>query len=673
MTTKKVISHYKNLTSPTECFIKLLKWVKHSNGFIPLALSLLGGFFVVYSITDADIFWHLASGREMFAQKHFLIKDPFAFTPTNPLWINLHWFFQLIMFTGYCAGGYLPLLLIKWAAVSGTIALLISSFPKKRSTLFIAATLTLTVYFQRYLIPLRPIIFTLFYLGIFIATYERFIKTGHIRWPLLTMATQIAWVNSQGLYLAGPAIGAAYAAGELLNYSLHRRKRFPLTYTPQLQKQRFVLLALLPAILFLISFINPYGTDAIPFAGNLFHRITPSTNNIYSRSIAENLPLLQMQGTMYAHYPAVIYSVVVLLLGTTLRSIRTVRFSLLGLAAIGLVLAFMAQRNGILFTFLAFPSLFYQAQFLRIPKTTTFNIATCAVLTVIMLANIAALVSHGIMLSRWPHLLSPFCQPVASAAHLKQHPQNGNLFNADRYGGYLIWQLFPNQKVSSDTRLTLRPNDYFREYMSIVNNPESFIPHAERWNIKTVILPLAPVPWYHELACYLLRHPHWSMVYTDGAEVMFTCSSTSQNSTLSLNLNSTIDSIVASLHVRYKSSPMVTSEALLHLAGWCALTGSYHGAERVLSASSAWQHKLMLASIRQKQGQLHEAHAIILKEQTLHPRNNHISMALIYFYLNSGHKERALSELSLLLKKNPFYRPARKLLFTLTREERQNQ
>jgi len=633
-------------------------------------LALIGGFFVVYPITDADIFWHLASGRELLAHKRFLFTDPFAFTPTNAQWINLHWLFQLIMIAGYRAGGYLLLLLIKWAAVSGAIALLLSSFPKTRRTLAIAALLTLTIYFQRYLVPLRPIILTLVYIGIFIACYERYIKSGRLRWSLLLIITQIAWVNSQGLYLVGPAIGAVYAFGEFLNVALYRVNKLPFRYTQHIQKNAYFFLMVLPAILLGVSWCNPYGADVFAFAGRLFNRIAPSATNIYSRAIPENMPLLPMMGTMYAHYSFIIGTGAVLVVATALSSLRTIRFSLLGLAGVGFGLAFMAQRNGILFTFLAFPALFYQATFLRLPKMPRLVFSRTLALVVIITAPCAALVKHSVMLSRWPHLLSPFCHPVASAAYLKKYPQQGNIFNADRHGGYLLFTLYPGIKVSSDTRLTLRSDDYFREYLSLINNPASFNAYAARWNIKTVILPLAPVPYYHTLAHYLYRHPTWSMVFTDGAEVLFIANTSSTQNSLSLNSIPTIDSLVTSLRLRYGTSLSVANEALLHLAAWCIATESYLGAERVLAGGDTWQHRIMFASVRQRQGDLKGAEALLLAEHALHPRNNHITMSLIYFYLNTGHKEKALPLLSQVLDKNPLYPPARTLLFTLTNEKR---
>ena len=42
--------------------------------------------------------------------------------------------------------------------------------------------------------------------------------------------------------------------------------------------------------------------------------------------------------------------------------------------------------------------------------------------------------------------------PVAAVQYLRQHPQPTGMFNDYSYGGYLIWQLGPQQKVFIDGR-----------------------------------------------------------------------------------------------------------------------------------------------------------------------------------------------------------------------------
>ena len=89
-----------------------------------LGCSVLSAFFTYFPLTDADIFWHLAAGREMVARKHFLYNDPFSFTLASARWIDLHWLFQLLVYGSYKLGGYTALLFLKLTVV-GFVAVLL--------------------------------------------------------------------------------------------------------------------------------------------------------------------------------------------------------------------------------------------------------------------------------------------------------------------------------------------------------------------------------------------------------------------------------------------------------------------------------------------------------------------------------------------------------------------
>jgi hypothetical protein len=48
--------------------------------------------------------------------------------------------------------------------------------------------------------------------------------------------------------------------------------------------------------------------------------------------------------------------------------------------------------------------------------------------------------------------LTPGRFPVAAAARLQASGLRGNIYNADQFGGYLIWTFYPERRVLSDGR-----------------------------------------------------------------------------------------------------------------------------------------------------------------------------------------------------------------------------
>src|SRR3954471_23852161 len=63
-----------------------------------LLVGSAAAFFFWYPISDGDIFWHLAAGREIVRTHAVPHTDPFAFTSRQLPWIDLHWLFQVGMF-----------------------------------------------------------------------------------------------------------------------------------------------------------------------------------------------------------------------------------------------------------------------------------------------------------------------------------------------------------------------------------------------------------------------------------------------------------------------------------------------------------------------------------------------------------------------------------------------
>ncbi len=540
------------------------------------------GYFVCYPVTDGDIFWHLAAGREIFTKHKLLYFDPFSYTTENAQWINLHWFFQVLMYMVFRTGGYGALIAVKGLTAAAAAWLIFNTFTKTNAGVSAAFAAAFLIYTQRYLIPLRPVIFTLFLTALFISSFEKYCRSGRVSRLLPVFIGQIVWVNSQGLFILGPVIAAAYGAGELLN--LQFAKRFPRLFTYRISKtgkECGIILFTIP-ILFILSLVNPYGWKAIGFALKLFSRIVPSQGNIYSQTIIENTPLLSMIGTFYSHYVTIFVIVAGLTLFSVILTFRTVRFSHMLLAAAGMLLAWMAQRNGIIFTFFALPGLLWiisgSSPMVRLHPLSAVG---KVLLTIGPILLIVAIVNHTKILSIWPHTISPFSHPTESAEIIRNNNLSSRIFNADRYGGYLIWKLYPSLKVSHDTRLSLRSKEFYREYLAIIGNPELFNEYARQRGITYAVIPVAPVDCYLPLASALYSDPRWKMIFTDGAEVLFAADTVTRFAGIDMDSPEIIDSICAGLRTRFGDSKQVYRESLLRLRRWCMAVGAYGSARKI--------------------------------------------------------------------------------------------
>lgn len=632
---------------------------------LELFSALLAGYFVWFSITDSDLFWHLASGKEMVARRAVLLSDPFSYTRPDAPWTNLHWLFQLIVYGIEQCGGLRLLQLFKSVSMALSLGCIAAVFPRSFRTAALLQFVAIIVYHQRYLVPMRPIVITLFLCGLFIASLERYFRSGNRIWLLPPLIGQLLWVNSQGLFMLGWAIAASYAIGEALNlFASHRLPGlFSSSVAPPANRLKFA--AMLPFVLIAVSLINPCGIGAFSSALRLFYRIRPLSSNIYAHAITENTPLVQMIGTAYGQYAGAVLAVAVVLTVSICFCRSRIRFSHIALAAIGFVLAVMAQRNGILFTILATPALLWNSHYASFPvlKKGLVCATRYTVMALLVSITIMASISHAAVLHFWPDPLSPFSHPTEIARLLHANPVKGNIFNADRYGGYLLWKLYPACRVSHDTRLTLRNDEYFNEYISLIDNPSGFNDYAFKWNITHVALPMAPIDRYLPLAAELYRDPHWKLAFTDGTEILFVADTVSSYRALSIDSGATVDSVVSLLQKRYKNSSAVRAEAQMWLGRLCAAVGAFNSGLRAVENCDGIACHTVRAAIREQQGFLDEAELVLRSIVREHPGNSDARLQLVLFYLRNGRRNRAMEELRALLTKDPFNAGGRNLLF----------
>jgi hypothetical protein len=512
-------------------------------------------FFVYFPITDADIFWHLAAGREMVKSNSFLFTDPFSYSiPKNP-WVNLHWLFQLVVYALYSIGSYKALIALKLVAAASTAGLLCSV---NRSTIsvstsaFVAAVL---VYTTRYLICVRPVILSIFCMALYILFFEKARNSSRLRKILwLCLPVQIIWANSQGLYIIGLFIIAAYWAESILTKDkdtcLYRKRiRF---YTIIFAASTFSCL------------LNPYGIRGLLLPFRLFARITPLPQNVFSLNIPENVPLFSLAGYDGVYCPVVIFSAALMIAGFYLNR-KALRPAHLMLFAGFFMLALSAERNILLYCIAVIPLAGYNAGiFFAGLRSVFIRKLLGGVFVITAVSVMAALVAcRATDISKYPAGcdISPFRFPEKATEYLLKNPVPGNMFNDIRYGGYLIWKVYPDDKVFIDTRLVLRSAGFFSDYLSVCEHPEFFVNIEKKFGITHVILPWAVFPLYHKLILWLYYSPEWKLVFTDGTSVLFVKKSCTAQNGIDLSDSIQVTAIADSIHQQWKNDLGIRNEA----------------------------------------------------------------------------------------------------------------
>jgi hypothetical protein len=537
---------------------KSYKWVIIKASLVT-GCSALCAFFVYFPITDTDIFWHLAAGREIVTQKQFLFHDPFAFSLASPKWIDLHWLFQVVVYGLHCLGGEKALLAFKIltvAAVAGILCLTRRSLRSIVVTSFLAAAL---VYEARYLICLRPVLITILCMAIYFFLFENVRERADKKILWLCIPLQIIWTNSQGLYPVGLFIVGAYWLEAAIRYMAKKREK-PLFMT---------------CLLVLVSLscvLTPYGLDGLRLPFSLIGRISPDHRNVFSLYISENVPLFSLSG-YDAVYRTVVLATAALAIVFFILNGREIRLAHYTLFTGFALLAYMAERNVLLFIVCVIPIIGYHASrcpavlkaalFLYSRRKWAYTLCAPAVFFLLF-----AVIRHSMVVSTYPpgRTLSPFRFPEHICEYLKQNPYKGKMFNDIRFGGYLTWHLFPSKQVFIDGRLIIRQEEFFRDYLAICRNPELFPKVVERFDITHVILPWAIFGLHQNLIRWLYASEQWHLEYTDGASTLFVRNDIENKPGLRLHEQAVDDAILDSIGEQWKTAPYVRDEAMGYFA-----------------------------------------------------------------------------------------------------------
>jgi hypothetical protein len=556
-------------------------------------------------ISDGDIYWHLAAGREILHQRALLRFDPFTLSAAGRPWVDVHWLFQVGAWGLYALSGFTGLAIAKAALVAGGATILVRAAEHSGGALargVCAVAVLGGLILDRHLVPMRPLIVTLVFLAVFLLALER-VRTqaerSRLTWVVLPLV-QIVWCNCQGLAPLGPLLVAMYLVGAWLSTVRIRHWPFASENASSVRP-----LAIVFGLCALASFVTPYGLDAVALPLRLLGRISQGRANVFSSEVAENVPPLVLERTA----PELVWHFkwVLALLAATIALVRP-RFHLAHLLAMAafLGLALMANRNLPLFYWVAAP-LAAIALASGLPSRTAARLRRFGGTAVLVAFLGGELVLAGLMHSREPAPGSPtpFHFPVESARRLAGMRASGPVFAADQHGGYLSFTV-PSLRPYIDTRLVLHTEKEYADYLALFDDPARFDDLAARENFGAVVLPTAYPDRYLGLIWHLVGSAAWRLACTDGYEVLFL----REGPGLALGERATVDAILDELAARFAGNRELLDAARLHLARLLVVLGQSRQAEYVLATLDSRPAAQLRARAHFAAGELRAAEAL---------------------------------------------------------------
>lgn len=392
---------------------------------IAAGVALIFGF---YPLRSYDLWWHLASGREIWRLRQIPAVDPFSFASNRTEWLDHGWLFQVIAYPIHQLGGPVLLQLLQFLLVFAAVFLGARQLSRDGVSPYAAAfVLTLAFWLARPRLTLRPEVVTLLFLAILLTVLRQ--QERERRWPIEEVAIlALAWINLHPGVMLGALVLGVWSAILLI-------QRLRSASTPR----RALIVPVMMVASFAVPLIaNPYTFDGVlfPFRLNEAVRSGLFINPEWLPATLGRLPLLYLTAGL-----------LLMLFAWALRERRDDLSSQIRRGTILLLLAFFAfryQRNVGVFAvslpLLVGPELGRLTSGWSERRLRWLGAA----------AGFAALFS---VLAVPPAVgVNRREIPIDAAEWIAKAGVRGRMFNQTRFGGYLIWRLYPQHKVLIDGR-----------------------------------------------------------------------------------------------------------------------------------------------------------------------------------------------------------------------------
>jgi hypothetical protein len=462
-----------------------------------LAVVLWFGWFSP-EIYDSDFWWHLKTGQYMVENRTLPVPDPFAFTTagageayageavTRHFNLTHEWLAQVLFYLVWRASGFAGVVLFRATLLAGFCGLVglvawrrCAGFYRSLAAACAAAGMAIGFALDRpYLIT-----FLLLAATIAILEYRRFV------WLLPPLF--LVWANCHGGFFLGWLVLAAYCAEAWWKRSGDAPS-----------------LSMVSALSVLLSGVNPNGFRILQVL--LYYRGSSLTRNL--------LEWARPAWFSFSEF-TVLWLAAALLMLWAWRRVRLVDWILFPAFAAA---AFSAQRNTILVGLIAPIAIVSYLPWK--PKWSRALPAMAPFAASLVLIGGAMAASWG---SFFQLRAAEWRYPSGAADFLLAHHVEGPIFNTYEYGGYLIWRLWPAQRVFIDGRSL--SESLFQDYGKILYNvEENGVNEAQllldRYGVQTIVMNTFE---YSQGLVYRLapaladpQQTEWKLVYDDPTAIV---------------------------------------------------------------------------------------------------------------------------------------------------------
>lgn len=450
---------------------------------------------------DADMWWHLHSGRTMLETGQMIYVDSFSYTFTGEPRVYYDWGGQIILYALWQLGGINALTLSTALLAVAGMVVVFKTMPGDSyvNALLLVATAAAAAIFWT---P-RPQMATYLFSTIVIWLLFRYKWFDEDRlWWFIPMMW--IWGNMHAGFFVGLLLWGGTITGEILNLVSKAKVR-------TIGWEGVRKLIWIGALGSLVLLINPNGLDLLLVPIETFGlQVLRDYIQEWQPPNLTNPQILPFT-FLFILTPA-----------SMLASRRRLDFTELILLSGTAYLALTASRNIALFVVVAAPIVarhlndFLERRewVIRPVQRPTPRMRRLNVLLIVLVAFGVGVNLLRVMSPTNIHETHAGFFPVVAVTVLSQNPQEGNIFNSYNWGGYLMFHL-PDLPVFIDGRTDLY-RDFVDTYADVALGLVDFEPLFSEYGITHVLIETGS-----GLEIRLSQADDWSVLYSDNIATIF--------------------------------------------------------------------------------------------------------------------------------------------------------
>jgi len=472
------------------------------------------------TVAVGDFFWQLASGRWVAQHHHTFSTDVFSYTAHGAPWIYPVGS-GLMFYAAYLLGGYALISWIGAAACVGAVALVL-----RRGSAVSAGMAIIAVPIMAARTAPRAEMFTVVLFAAYLSILWQNYQTADARLWLLPLL-MIAWVNLHLGFVAGIALILAFVGIEMLEMLFPGRRR-----REAIQRLRRAYPWFVAGVM--ATLVNPWGWGIYPALVRQNRAMA-----LHSGWIAEwgSVPLnwaaaaraFSLRDTKGTFYVLLVIAAIAALVALFQRQLGAAML-LIAATYEGVRYLRMEALTGCVVVVVGGAILFSAMHQIRSPIPNARRRSILATFAVAMFALLVFARSADLVRNHHNYSVLTFGTglnwwfPERAVEFIEGADLPGEIFNTYDEGGYLVWRLGLKHRDYIDGRaIPFGPEAFQHQDELLQTSLDSALwqQEANRYNINTIILPLARFEGLLGALRGFCNSSNWRPIYLDEISAVF--------------------------------------------------------------------------------------------------------------------------------------------------------